>query len=200
MIHTGTCANCGTFYTRNRPLRGTTCSPICRAALFKRKRETRICMNCGASFETTPASRVRHCSIACFNRRARQKADMVRTCEKCGKSYKRKAGQTRRRFCSRHCAIIAQHGPAQLNLKVFPRGRGTLSKTSNSNKVIRAFKETFPFCQRCGWREEPTILHVHHKDRNRANRFASNLEVLCPTCHVLEHYRAGDAIWKRAIN
>lgn len=44
-------------------------------------------------------------------------------------------------------------------------------------------------CQRCGrskglfgWR-----LHVHHKDENRQNNDLSNLEVLCPRCHMREH-------------
>jgi 5-methylcytosine-specific restriction endonuclease McrA len=42
-------------------------------------------------------------------------------------------------------------------------------------------------CERCGYSEHPEILGVHHKDRNRHNNDLSNLEVLCPTCHSLEH-------------
>jgi 5-methylcytosine-specific restriction endonuclease McrA len=57
------------------------------------------------------------------------------------------------------------------------------------------FKDAFPFCQRCGWKEEPRILHVHHKDRNRKNIATANLETLCPTCHVLEHFQRKDGIW-----
>lgn len=42
-------------------------------------------------------------------------------------------------------------------------------------------------CERCGFDANPVILGVHHKDRNRKNNEASNLEVLCPNCHSLEH-------------
>jgi 5-methylcytosine-specific restriction endonuclease McrA len=42
-------------------------------------------------------------------------------------------------------------------------------------------------CERCGYDKEPQILGVHHKDRNRNNNGLSNLEVLCPMCHSLEH-------------
>jgi 5-methylcytosine-specific restriction endonuclease McrA len=44
-------------------------------------------------------------------------------------------------------------------------------------------------CERCGYDEEPRILGVHHKDRNRKNNELANLEVLCPMCHSLEHMR-----------
>jgi 5-methylcytosine-specific restriction endonuclease McrA len=44
-------------------------------------------------------------------------------------------------------------------------------------------------CERCEYDEMPEILGVHHKDRNRKNNDLSNLEVLCPNCHSLEHLR-----------
>ena len=31
--------------------------------------------------------------------------------------------------------------------------------------------------------------NVHHKDRNRRNNHFSNLELLCPKCHLNEHRR-----------
>lgn len=45
------------------------------------------------------------------------------------------------------------------------------------------------FCNRCGYDEHPRILGVHHIDRNKKNNDLSNLEVLCPNCHSLEHSR-----------
>jgi 5-methylcytosine-specific restriction endonuclease McrA len=39
-------------------------------------------------------------------------------------------------------------------------------------------------CERCGAKEK---LHIHHKDRNRKNNEAENLEVLCIPCHHEEH-------------
>jgi 5-methylcytosine-specific restriction endonuclease McrA len=121
---------------------------------------------------------------------------MVRSCEHCGKSYKRANGATKRRFCSNRCAKAAEHGQKQFTLQVLRRGVNSKNGRS-SVSALKAYKEAFPRCQRCGWNEEPTILHVHHKDRNRRNYDYSNLETLCPTCHVLEHFRAKDSIWGR---
>jgi len=44
-------------------------------------------------------------------------------------------------------------------------------------------------CERCDFDEFPQILGVHHKDRNRNNNDMSNLEVLCPNCHSMEHMK-----------
>lgn len=35
-----------------------------------------------------------------------------------------------------------------------------------------------------------SFLEVHHKDCDRNNNCISNLEILCPTCHVAEHYNS----------
>jgi 5-methylcytosine-specific restriction endonuclease McrA len=44
-------------------------------------------------------------------------------------------------------------------------------------------------CKICGYDVQPKILGVHHKDRNPKNNDMSNLEVLCPNCHSLEHMK-----------
>lgn len=200
MKHTGTCVICHKQFTRNRPLRGTVCSPKCRGVLL-RKSETRTCIGCGKQFECKPSYPSQHCSIRCFNAttgaRKKLKADMTRTCEHCGKSYRRAHGAIKRRFCSNRCGHAHRLGPKQHKLRIFEVGRNQLSKGKSARKTTQEFKTAFPFCQRCGWREEPVILHVHHRDRNRKNLSKTNLEVLCPTCHVLEHYRTGDSIWIR---
>lgn len=46
-------------------------------------------------------------------------------------------------------------------------------------------------CERCGWDEDIIILEIHHIDRNRTNNDKSNLELLCPNCHRLEHKDTG---------
>ena len=43
-----------------------------------------------------------------------------------------------------------------------------------------------PACAACGSVKK---LNVHHKDRNRKNNDYSNLEVLCPNCHSIEHMK-----------
>lgn len=203
MEHSGTCTICGKLFTRDRPLRGSTCSAQCRG--IARQKKTAIkktCPVCNEIFERQPSYRAKHCSIQCFNRRGQRKPDMDRLCEYCAKPYKRMAGQIKRRFCSRHCATMHLFGEKQLKLKITKR-----TNLRAGNSIVKAtleYKKAFPWCQRCGWKEEPAILHVHHKDRNRFNKAPSNFETLCPTCHVLEHYRAKDGIWlnikKRAIS
>ena len=42
-------------------------------------------------------------------------------------------------------------------------------------------------CNRCNF-DDKRILVVHHKDRNRENNDISNLEILCPNCHAIEHW------------
>lgn len=44
-------------------------------------------------------------------------------------------------------------------------------------------------CEHCGYDKIPEILGVHHKDKNRNNNNISNLIVLCPNCHSIEHHK-----------
>jgi len=54
-----------------------------------------------------------------------------------------------------------------------------------------AFRNLPHVCNRCGFFEYP-ILQVHHIDRDRKNNDLSNLEILCPNCHEVEHLLKGD--------
>jgi 5-methylcytosine-specific restriction endonuclease McrA len=58
-----------------------------------------------------------------------------------------------------------------------------------------AFKHLPHQCSECGFNQVPEVLHVHHKDRDRANSSLSNLKILCPTCHEVEHFQNGDGKW-----
>ena len=42
-------------------------------------------------------------------------------------------------------------------------------------------------CERCAYQGENWKFHVHHRDRDRSNNVASNLETLCIPCHRKEH-------------
>lgn len=195
MEHSATCTVCGKSFSRTRPIRGQTCSKACTNAFRISKRPTRTCAHCGKAFSKPASSVVRFCSIACFNRSSSRGTNavkpMVQECAHCGNEFRRSAGQIKRRFCSRACALSAKYGPRQKVLI----GVGRASKArKNGNRAmfIREFREAFPFCQRCGWKDEPAVLHVHHKNRDRNTRDRSQLEVLCPNCHSVEHYRAKD--------
>lgn len=60
-----------------------------------------------------------------------------------------------------------------------------------------AFRNFDKKCNKCGYYEYPAILVVHHKDRDRSNNNLSNLEILCPNCHEIEHYRSFDGRYSR---
>jgi len=79
----------------------------------------------------------------------------------------------KRKYCSKQCVNKS-------NSKVWkPKFTTVRKKLLKLDKINK--------CQRCGFDEYPKILGVHHKDRNRNNNTISNLEILCPNCHSIEH-------------
>lgn len=163
----------------------------------------RSCRHCNKFFRVKPSSKIRFCSIGCFNRSpyrgVQGNRDMERICAHCGKTFRRHAGHTKQRFCSKKCSNVGREWrpteigkqfELRLGLRINKRAKG-----KSARSVRHAYKTAFPFCQRCGWHEEPAILHIHHRDGNRRNNTMDNFESLCPNCHVLHHYRCGDSIW-----
>lgn len=53
-------------------------------------------------------------------------------------------------------------------------------------------KNTIGCCEKCGYEEYPGILMIHHIDRNHRRNNRQNLQLLCPNCHMLEHFLAQD--------
>ncbi len=53
----------------------------------------------------------------------------------------------------------------------------------------RTKKDRKDACEQCSGKK---FLGVHHKDRNPKNNDPANLETLCNSCHMKEHWRAGD--------
>lgn len=93
-------------------------------------------------------------------------------------------------FCKRECK-----DQAQMIESGFPEIRPRHFKSGESSFVEKARKHLEQKCNRCGYDEFP-VLEVHHKDRNRKNNALSNLEMLCPTCHEVEHYKNKDGRYK----
>lgn len=50
-------------------------------------------------------------------------------------------------------------------------------------------------CARCGYDKHPEILEVNHKDVDRSNNAAENLEILCPNCHEEFHFTTQTGKW-----
>lgn len=62
-------------------------------------------------------------------------------------------------------------------------------------------RRAYPWCcNQCQYDDVPEILVVHHIDRNRSNNKLSNLEILCPNCHALEHRGNGRETRTRTEN
>jgi len=81
-----------------------------------------------------------------------------------------------KKFCNRYCAVIANRAINGIY-----------------NYVSRGFAETIRRkgrveCERCGQTNIAALI-VHHKNRNRKDSTASNLETLCATCHQIEHWQ-----------
>jgi 5-methylcytosine-specific restriction endonuclease McrA len=60
-------------------------------------------------------------------------------------------------------------------------------KTQSTDYRQFAFQHLPYQCNRCQYADK-RILVVHHKDRDRTNNNLSNLEILCPNCHAIEHW------------
>ena len=108
-------------------------------------------------------------------------------CDNCGIEFKRQQSHLKNsrsglRFCTRKCKDIAQRANNKGNLL-----RPNYCKGGKYAYRQIAFREFEQKCNRCSYNEYIGILKVHHKDRNRMNNQLSNLEILCPNCHDLEH-------------
>lgn len=56
---------------------------------------------------------------------------------------------------------------------------------------------TYPIrCAGCGYDKHPEVLEVNHKDIDRSNNSAENLEILCPTCHDEFHFVTRTGKWR----
>ncbi len=58
-----------------------------------------------------------------------------------------------------------------------------------TQKAIRAriIKVRGNMCELCGY-NRVDILHIHHINRDRTNNDPNNLKLLCPNCHLEQHY------------
>ena len=116
-----------------------------------------------------------YCSPSC----AKSKQHLITNCLTCGKLITRlpssERNQSGKYYCSRSCAASANNklksGTRHPN---YIDGRGCY-RNHLKNK-----------CEGCG-NDQPYLLVIHHKDKNRKNNEKSNLETLCHNCHALRH-------------
>lgn len=119
-------------------------------------------------------------------------------CALCGKKFykspsKQKSSKSGLFFCCREHKDISQSlekGMPELWPDHYGSGKG---QYTYRNKV------NLQECEVCGWKEVPEVLEVHHKDTNRLNNKRSNLLVVCPTCHEVEHFKNKTGKWGQSM-
>lgn len=175
MQHQLACKQCnGTFTVR--PYRAETakyCSRRCQA-LHTRVLHGTNCATCGEYFAriTGRPNKAKYCSRKCYHKAMNTKGTVTYSCRHCSAEFL-DAPSHKRAFCSRKCNQehrLKTWNPSFIWIRKAMWARGLITE-----------------CERCGYDTEPLILGIHHRDRNRKNNKPDNLEVLCPTCHSLEH-------------
>jgi len=138
----------------------------------------KTCSRCQTEFSCVGSDTDRrYCSNDC------RLADMMdsrrRICPECDRPFLADSG--RQRYCGVTCRNVMRSRLAH------GRAKGEHAK---ARKI--EMKRALGRCQRCGYDEVPEVLELHHRDRDRKNNELTNLELLCPTCHSVEHYHARD--------
>lgn len=197
VTRTFACGICNTAFTRtltsgrHPKYCGTACAQEAmktQQGVFKTLEKS--CELCGTSFFTDKwkFKTKKYCSRAC-TWKANQKnvPTTVVNCARCGGECVREARELKRRsvfYCSRNCQ-------SEAITKEMP-----LTNTWAGVRTWFSRKNRMSECSACGYDEHPKILVIHHKDRNRSNNNLSNLIVLCPNCHAVEHMQENSLGWK----
>lgn len=155
------------------------------------------CDNCGDDFNKKPSritrSKNNFCSKECQGEYKTISSTKETTCGHCGKDivkFKREIEESKsgKVFCNSSCS-------ASYNGKLFIEDKAKNWQGGFYSYRTRALKEYGLVCNNCGFKEVPEVLQVHHIDRNRDNNILSNLEVLCPTCHNIDHFNNKDGLY-----
>ena len=169
------CLHCKTNFTVPEYRKDTAqyCSRKCMA-LNARIEITANCAECDTIFThiASRANKAKYCSRKCFHKAMSRKGTVEYTCLHCSSKFLDSPSH-KRKYCSRACVNKAAK-------EIWRPDFATVRKSMVKRNLLTV-------CERCGYDAEPKILGVHHKDRNRKNNDLSNLEVLCPNCHSLEH-------------
>jgi hypothetical protein len=165
---------------------------------YKGRTIKKSCLNCYTQFDAEikelNRGNAKFCNRKCsFEWRKKnpkiQKPNCV--CAICDKDFYRSASKIAASksgfvFCSRNCKDIAQRigGIKEIHPPHYTDNRKDYRKTAKEHLE--------QICSHCGYDKHPEVLQVHHKDRNRENNSIENLEIVCPTCHEVDHFLSGD--------
>ena len=140
-----------------------------------------------------------YCSISCSSKRERKAKTSNMFCAFCGVGFyrpdsKKNKSKSGLYFCCREHKDLAQQIKSGFN-QIQPDHYGTGNGEYNYREKVFEVKEKK--CEGCGYNDHVEILEVHHKERDRSNNEIENLEILCPNCHMWEHYQNGDGRYKK---
>ena len=146
-----------------------------------------ICKTCNTQFSCIGSrKRASYCSRKCFFESKKAKPRTPVPCVCCGIQFVPKRKNST--HCSKQCISVTK---GALN-----RQRGFFNNYKQAKKVLMADSMC---CSKCGWNKEIGILELHHIDRNTKNNHISNLQILCPNCHSLDHFYAKDGQFKNNL-
>jgi len=153
-------------------------------------------------FEASPGEHKRgnanFCSRSCGSQLHQYKKSEEREpnvkCALCNTAFyknesKKKISKSGLYFCSRKCKDKAQRIGGIKEIQPPHYGEGV----SRYREI--AFSAHPHKCNRCEWDQYIAVLQVHHRDRDRENADPKNLEILCPTCHLVDHFLAKDGLF-----
>lgn len=154
------------------------------------------CLNCNSEFIADKREHNRgnakFCTISCatkFNaqKRYEQKNKPNVYCSHCQKPFYKNLSQKKNSksglfFCCREHKDLSQKIGGIKEIQ--PAHYGT-AEIIDYRQL--AFDNLEHKCVSCGYNKHSKVLHVHHKDHNRANNALFNLEFRCPTCHTEHH-------------
>lgn len=150
----------------------------------------RNCLYCSKPFQAPVkcinAGGGKYCSISCAGYGRYKKPHLPNiSCAYCQKEFwlspsKLKKSKSGLYFCCRqHKDLASRIGGIE---EIQPDHYGKLEVSDYRVKALRNYPAV---CMRCGFDK---FVVVHHKDRDRSNNDLSNLEILCPNCHAIEHW------------
>lgn len=193
-IHPATCLICKADfkaqYRRGRPQ--MYCSTGCCREAMRLQRTAlknipKKCDQCSKDFFVNKwKTQQRFCSKQCTGAFNSKYGGSVHTnCSVCGNAVRRNPGKMRfeQVFCGYECMGKARRLEAP--------------KSGKQAAVRKWFSRLnrMSSCEECGYDEVPGILVLHHKDRDRTNNVLTNLAILCPNCHALEHLKENKTGW-----
>jgi len=153
------------------------------------------CLQCSKPFQARPTDirrgHARYCSRSCcakYNVRLafHEPNTNCAYCDKkfwCRNAINKYGSKSGLRFCCREHKDLAQRiGGIEAIQPAHYKG-----SPESSDYRVKAFRLLPYKCNRCNY-DQKRILVVHHIDHDRSNNDISNLEILCPNCHAIEHW------------